>query len=80
MSRSETMPPPKGRLIQRRSPVTGQLNTMFLGVTTEQLHAWRMDGQLIQDAMPNLSPDQREFLISGCTPDDLDSLCGTDDV
>src|SRR5690349_10756737 len=32
--------------------------------TDEQLERWR-GGALIQDAMPNLSPDEREVLISG---------------
>jgi hypothetical protein len=33
-------------------------------VTEQQLSKWR-GGMLIQKAMPNLSPDQRELLISG---------------
>lgn len=33
-------------------------------VTDEQLSAWQ-NGALIQRVMPELSPDQRELLISG---------------
>lgn len=38
-------------------------------------------GELIQNAMPNLSDDEREFLISGFCPECWDSLFpGTDVV
>jgi hypothetical protein len=29
---------------------------------------WRLDRTLIQDALPFLSPDEREFLMTGITP------------
>lgn len=31
---------------------------------------------LIQDALPELNPDQREFLISGTTPEEWEELFG----
>ena len=37
-------------------------------LTQEQLDAWT-NGMLIQDAMPDLTADHREFLISGTTPE-----------
>ena len=46
---------------------------MDLDITHDQLNKWRL-GALIQDVMPHLTPGEREFLISGCTPDDWDSL------
>ena len=61
--------------IGKRSPVTGVINTMTLNVTNEQVEAW-LDGMLIQEAMPNLEPFEREFLISGCTPEDWEYLYG----
>ncbi len=60
-------------LITRTSPVTGIQKTREINVTIEQLKAWE-SGQLIQDAMPNLTADEREFIISGCTPDDFETL------
>ena len=36
-------------------------------VKAEELNAYR-SGKLIQDAMPSLSPEDREFLISGIGP------------
>ena len=52
----------------RTSPVTGKDNQMVINATHEEFIAWH-EGALIQDAMPNATVDQREFLISGCTPD-----------
>ena len=51
-------------LIERVHPFTGKLNSMELPVTKEQLQSWR-DGELIQRAMPNLTPDEREFIKTG---------------
>lgn len=59
--------------ITRTSPVTGETLTRDLDVTQEQYKAWQ-DGMLIQDAMPNLSSDDREWIISGCTIEDWHRL------
>lgn len=32
-------------------------------------HKWRVGGMMIQDAFPTLSAEQREFLLSGITPE-----------
>jgi len=55
-------------LIKRRNPFNGKVNTMDIPVTVEQLAAWD-SGTLIQNAMPNLTPDQREFIMTGITPE-----------
>lgn len=57
----------------RKSPVSGIEATLELSVTQEMINAWN-SGVLIQDAMPNLTPDQREFLMTGILPDEWDSL------
>ena len=59
--------------IAKISPVTWEENYMTLDVTQEQLDAWQ-GGVLIQDAMPNLSADEREFLQTGILPDEWDQL------
>lgn len=46
-----------------------------IDVTEEQLERWR-SGELIQNAMPHLSPTDREFLMTGTTDEDWDALCG----
>lgn len=53
--------------ITMQSMVTGEFNTLDLPITEAQYHAWQ-HGELIQRAMPNLTPDQREFLQTGTYP------------
>ena len=55
---------------ERRFPVMVRIgkNSMPVDATWEQLELYR-EGQVpIQVALPDASPDQREFLISGMTP------------
>ncbi len=59
--------------ITRTSQATGIERTMEIKVTQEQLNAWE-DGTLIQDAMPELNEDEREFLISGMTPQEWEHI------
>ena len=40
--------------ITRRSPLSGETNSMWLDLSEGALQAWQ-DGMLAQDAMPNLS-------------------------
>ena len=56
-------------LITRKSLISGNINTMSLPITEEQYNAWEQ-GTLVQDAMPHLSPDEREFVMSGITPEE----------
>lgn len=60
-------------IITRKSPVTGKMHSREVDVTHEQLAQWNA-GSLIQDVMPHLSPEEREFIISGCTPEDFNEL------
>ena len=59
-------------LITRTSPFSGNTNSMEIEVTQEQLSSWE-SGVLIQNAMPNLSADEREFIMTGITPAEWDS-------
>ncbi len=54
--------------ITRVSFYSRKKHTMEIPVTHEQLAAWQ-DGMLIQDAMPNISTEHREFIMSGITPE-----------
>lgn len=58
-------------LITRKSPFTGTTHTMNIDVTLEQLKDWQ-GGMLIQNAMPNLTADEREFIMTGITADEWD--------
>lgn len=46
-------------------------------VPAKGYYDWR-EGRLIQDAMPNVSSDDREFLISGTSPEGWDTMFGKD--
>lgn len=60
-------------LITRQSLISGITRTLEIPVTDEQLAAWQ-SGAYIQDAMPELDPAQREFLMTGITADEWDEL------
>lgn len=64
-------------LITKVSMFSGVAHTLDIPVTQEQLDDWR-GGKLIQDAMPNLSPDEREFLMTGLTSDEWEEMMGAD--
>ena len=55
--------------ITRKSGLTGHTHTREIDVTDDQLESWAK-GALIQDAMPHLSPDDREFIMTGITPEE----------
>lgn len=59
--------------ITRTSPISGISRTIDLPVTVEQYHEWQC-GALIQNIMPHLSEDEREFIISGITAEEWASL------
>lgn len=59
--------------ITRTSLLTGIRRTLDINVTEAQLKA-HAEGMLIQDAMPDVSADDREFIISGITKQEWDSM------
>jgi hypothetical protein len=61
--------------ITRTSLATGTTRTLDLNVTLEQLNNYAQ-GALLQDAFPNLNPDEREFIKTGITAEEWDSLFG----
>ena len=63
--------------ITRKSMISGEINSMELDVTQEQLDLWQ-GGKLIQNVFPHLNADEREFIKTGCTPAEWDSLCGNE--
>lgn len=50
--------------IKMKSPLTGIVNEKDLDITQEQYDNWN-NGMLIQRAMPHLTSEEREFLITG---------------
>ncbi len=59
--------------ITRTSPLTHIPLTLDLDITETQLINYQR-GMLIQHAFPNLTPDQREFFLTGYTPEDWKTL------
>lgn len=64
-------------LVERKSQVTGKVHTLDLPITEAQALAYEQ-GKLVQDAFPNLTPEQREFIITGITPEEWTSIFGED--
>ena len=60
-------------LITRKSPFSGKTNSMDIAITESQLERWKA-GELIQSVAPELNADEREFIITGTTPEEWDSL------
>jgi hypothetical protein len=60
--------------VTRQSPLTGIDNTMELPCTQHEIDQWKYGGGLIQDVLPQLTPDQREFLMTGCVQSDWDIM------
>ena len=65
-------------LITRVSQMSGIERTRDIDVTEEQLKQWQ-DGEMIQKVMPHLSLDDREFLITGITQEEWDTLSPPDE-
>lgn len=61
--------------ITRTSVFSGKTRTIKIDVTQEQMDAWN-SGMLIQQAMPNLSADEREFIMTGITAEEWDNVFG----
>lgn len=64
--------------ITRTSLLSGKTHTLDIPCTQAQLDAWN-GGTHIQDALPNLSADDREFVLSGITPEEWAEVFGTEE-
>lgn len=60
-------------LITRTSTLSGHISSMDIDVTLEQVASWEQ-GELVQNAMPNLSADEREFIMTGITPTEWNEM------
>ena len=54
--------------ITRICPFTSRVNVRHVeGATPEGIAAWK-NGKCIQDALPEVSPEEREVIMTGITP------------
>ena len=58
--------------ITRTSVVSGLERTIVMPIERKQYMAWK-NGEMIQDAMPHLTNDQREFLMTGISQQEWDA-------
>ena len=65
-------------IITKTSMISGKTHSMDLPITQEQLDAFSR-GELVQRAFPNLSAEQREFLLTGITPQEWHDVFGVDE-
>ena len=61
--------------ITKTSPFTDKLHTMEFSIYEQdefelRLLSWRRGDKLIQEAFPELSDDDREFIKTGITPEE----------
>ena len=64
--------------VTRISKLTGVTHTRDLPISAMQLAAWE-DGGLAQDVFPDLPIHDREFLITGATPEEWQSFFGSEE-
>jgi hypothetical protein len=62
-------------LITRKSMVTGKVHTLEIPITEAEAIAYEQ-GALIQDAFPNLSAAEREFIKTGITAEEWLAVFG----
>ena len=62
----------KKGVVTNTSILSGKTRTIKTSATAEQIEKW-LGGMLIQDAMPNVSIDEREFIKTGITPEEWNS-------
>lgn len=58
--------------------MSGKVTSMEIDVTEEQMNDWKR-GALIQDAMPTVSADEREFILTGITPKEWNTIFGDEE-
>jgi len=59
--------------ITRTSPFTGITRTKEIDITPEQVEAYN-NGEVIQRAFPHLSAGDREFIKTGITDEEWDTM------
>ena len=63
----------------KRSVFSGKMHVAKLPISREQWDTWSISRKLIQDELPHLSKEEREFLMSGATPTEWDDAFKEDE-
>jgi len=60
--------------------LSGKVHCVNLPVTQEEMNDWNACAtMLIQNAFPNLTDDQREFILTGSTKEEWDNAFGEEE-
>lgn len=65
--------------ITRKSIHSGITRTKDLDVTEGQMKRWLEGKELVQNVFPNLSADDREFIVTGITSEEWDEMFSEED-
>jgi hypothetical protein len=65
--------------VTRVSDFTGEIHSMDLPVTDDQLLLYQQGRVVIQRCFPNLTPEQRDFIKFGCTPEEWSKYVGDEE-
>jgi len=60
-------------IITKKSQLTGEEHSMNLDVSQDQMTRFynrKETGEYVQTIFPNLNPEEREFILTGITPDE----------
>ena len=70
--------PVENKLPDNLLEITNQDNTYSVVVDELQYRRWQQGEGLIQNMFPNLNADDREFLMTGITPEQWDAMFSCD--
>lgn len=65
--------------IKRKSVISGIERTRSIPVNPDDYMAWQAGLGSIQDLMPYLADNDREFILSGITPEEWDEMFADSD-
>lgn len=65
--------------ITRTSAMTGIVHTRDINCTITQLDRYYTGEVNLQNAFPDLSPEDREFIKTGITPEEWDDMLGPEE-
>lgn len=66
-------------VLEKKSQLTGNISMREIDMSEEafiKAHTRWATGTLIQNAFPNLDADDREFIVSGNTPEEWEATFG----
>jgi hypothetical protein len=66
--------------VSKQSPISGEINKISIQANMESYERYLKGEILVQEIEPLLTPDEREFLLSGITSEEWVGLFDADEV